>query len=82
MNYTEAGQRYQCDAAFRQAVMMCQGVMHDMHLTPGEMRDAVMLASIMFESMRVHPVQINDQQLVQYFNARTLQDAPLADRSK
>lgn len=45
--------RYQRDPAFKQLVDMIQHMLHAAQFTPSELREAVMLAAINYEMLRV-----------------------------
>ena len=47
--YGQAAHRYRTDPAFHQIVDVLTKAIEEMHLTPGEVREAAMLAAIHFE---------------------------------
>ena len=59
MIYRDAAQRHRNDPVFRRYVDMMTAALEEMHLTPGEMRDAAMLASINFEARNAGPLYIS-----------------------
>jgi hypothetical protein len=58
--YSDAELRYQTDATYRAMVDSMLAWLDHLHLTPGELRDAAMLAALKFEAMRVNRYVIRD----------------------
>lgn len=58
MTYTEADRKYENDASFRAVVDSMVGVIHHMHLTPAEMREACLYACIRFEQINIRPLLV------------------------
>ena len=52
-------QRYQTDATFRQLVDMLYSLIDHAEYTPTEIREAAMLAHILYEERRIRPILID-----------------------
>ena len=52
-------QRYQTDASFRQLVDMLYSLIDHAEYTPTEIREAAMLAHILYEERRIRPILID-----------------------
>ncbi|WP_205191552.1 hypothetical protein [Burkholderia sp. LMG 13014] len=50
--------RYRRDPQYRSLVTMLEAMIHQCKFTPSEIREAAVLASINYESMRVHQFHI------------------------
>lgn len=61
MNYHDARERYRHDPVYHHVVNAMFQLMLDLHLTPGEVRDAAALAAIKFEQER-HRMDLFDRQ--------------------
>jgi hypothetical protein len=59
-----ASHRYQNDATFKQLVDMLEYQLHCAAYTPSELREAVLLAAINFETRRTHHFEIRDGKLI------------------
>lgn len=51
--YHDAEERYRRDPAYKAAVQTMKSWIYEMYLTPGEIRDAAMLAAVHFEIERI-----------------------------
>lgn len=51
--YHDAKVRYRNDPTYHAVVQYLESILHEMRLTPGELRDAAMLAAIHFEQRRM-----------------------------
>lgn len=55
-----ATERYQTDAAFRQLVDLLYSQIDNAQYSPTEIREAAMLAHILYEERRVRPMMLTD----------------------
>lgn len=58
MSVTE---RYQQDAHFRQLVDLLYSTIDNAHFSPTEIREAAMLAHILYEERRIKPMIVTDE---------------------
>lgn len=63
-------ERYQTDATFRQLVDMLYASIDNAQFTPSEIREAAMLAHILYEERRIRPMMVTD---VEFLNRMSRQ---------
>ena len=54
-------ERYQNDATFRQLVDLLYASIDNAQFTPSEIREAAMLAHILYEERRIRPMMLTDE---------------------
>lgn len=63
-------ERYQNDAHFRQIVDLMYSYIDHAQFTPSEIREAAMLAHILYEERRIRPMMLTDDGFLRSINEK------------